>query len=501
MKLLAAFAGASGVLAFAPFGWMAAGLISLGTLVWLLERTTTAKAGFALGLWWGMGYFVAGVSWLYVALERYGAMMPALAAFFVLLFCAYLALYPALAAALYVRCLRWQAGGAYGRAGLFAALWCVSEWLRGWVFTGFPWLAVGYAHTPPSPLAGWLPLVGVHGTGAIVALLAALAVLIRWREIARTRQALGPAAVLLAVLGISLGGGRAWTEPVGEPLKVSLTQTNFDQASKWDGAHYREVLDTALDLVRASQGELVVLPETALPALAERLPDGYLDQLAGTVTARGGTLVTGILSRDRGERIYNAAIALGAAGEQHYAKRHLVPFGDYSPPLFGWFYRFARIPMSNQSRGAPSQPPLDVSGRKIAVNICYEDVFGGELIARLPEAGLMLNLSNLAWYGDSFAQPQHLQIARVRAMESGRPMLRSTNTGMTALILPDGAIEAVLPAFTRGVLEVAVPAYRGLTPYARWSDWPVLILAFVFVLAAAIRARPRSSPAARGAEN
>ncbi|GHU16525.1 apolipoprotein N-acyltransferase [Betaproteobacteria bacterium] len=480
MRWLAAFvAGSLGVLAFAPFGWILASFVSLGGLVYLLERTPGARSGFAPGFVWGLGYFVAGVSWLYVALERYGGMPPPLAAAAILLFCAYLALYPALAGACY---LRWRRGGPYARAAWFAVLWFLSEWLRGWIFTGFPWLAAGYAHTPPSPLAGYISLIGVYGTGAVVALLAALLVLVlmRWREV-RAKNAAVLALVLCGVLGLSWAGRQSRVEPEGEALKISLVQTNIEQALKWNPAHYREVLTTALELVHAAQGDVVVLPESALPALVDRLPGGYLEQLSAPVVARGGALVTGVFVSDAEARIYNAAVSVGAGARQHYAKRHLVPFGEYSPPFFGWFYQLAHIPMSDQSRGAAAQPPLDLLGRQIALNICYEDVFGDELIDRLPAAGLMLNLSNLAWYGDSFAQAQHLQIAQVRAMESGRPMLRSTNTGMTALVLPDGTVAASLPAFTRGVLEVAVPAYRGLTPYARWGDWPMLVLAWVGV--------------------
>jgi len=169
---------------------------------------------------------------------------------------------------------------------------------------------------------------------------------------------------------------------------------------------------------------------------------------------------------------------------QFYAKQHLVPFGEYSPPLFGWFYRLASIPMSDQTRGASDQAPMALDGQRVALNICYEDVFGAELIRALPQATLMLNISNLAWYGDSHAQPQHLQIARVRALETGRPMLRSTNTGMTALVQPDGQVAAVLPAFERGVLRVDVQGYQGLTPYARWGDRLVLGLALLVVVAA-----------------
>src|SRR5690606_23529300 len=192
-------------------------------------------------------------------------------------------------------------------------------------------------------------------------------------------------------------------------------------------------------------------------------------------------------------RIHNAVASLGASPSQSYAKRHLAPFGEYSPPLFGWVYALADIPMSDQPPGAADQPPLVLAGRRVADHLCYQDVFGRELLSA---PGLMLNVSNLAWYGDSLAQPQQLQIARVRALETGRPMLRATNTGMTAVVRPDGRVEAVLPPFERGILRAEVRAHAGLTPYARWGDGAALLLS-ALGLAAAGHARRRAGFAPR----
>jgi apolipoprotein N-acyltransferase len=479
----AAVAGALAVAAFAPLAWFPLAFVSLAMLAALLERTSSARAGFGLGFAWGLGAFGAGVSWLYIALERYGGMNPLLAAFAIFLFCAYLALYPAIAGAIYVR---WRAGCAVQRALLFAAAWLLAEWLRGTLFTGFPWLSIGYTQTPPSPLAGYFALIGVYGVGALTAFAAALAAFCATAPGCARKKAVMLFAVPAALV-FATGEGlsrHAWVAPEGEPLAVSLVQPNIEQSLKWDPESFVEVLRINADLVRAARGDVVVLPETAL-ALLDWLPRDYLDMLTDIVGERGGVLLTGVLAQETGQ-YRNSAIALGAGGGQHYAKRHLVPFGEYSPPLFDWFYRLVNIPMSQQVPGERAQAPFTLHGRHIAANICYEDVFGSELISSLPQAGLMLNLSNLAWYGDSLAQPQHLQIARVRAMEGGRPMLRSTNTGMTALALPDGSVPAVLPAFTRGVLETRVPAYRGSTPYARWADAPALAGAFIILAVLAL---------------
>lgn len=517
-RLIALLAGGASVFAFAPFGLFPLAFASLAVLAGLLGRAARRRDGFALGFAWGFGAFAAGVSWLYVALERYGGMPAALAALAIALFCAYLALYPALAGAAFVA-LRGKGGAAASAAGnavgtgraapagppsapapvrraaLFGALWLLAEWLRGVVFTGFPWLAIGYSQTPPSPLGGLLPLIGVYGAGGLAAFVAALFAFVPRADWLRPRRAWRP---LAAVIVLAAGGagllGTAWTTPAGAPLAVALVQTNFEQGLKWDPERFDDVLRGNLDLVRAAFMQpqppaLVVLPETTVPTLLDRLPAGYLELFARLAADAGGDLVMGAFRSDEDGRIYNAALSLGSAPVQHYAKRHLVPFGEYSPPLFGWFYRLADIPMSDQTRGAPDQPPMRFGDQRVALNICYEDLFGAELIRALPAATLLLNLSNLAWYGDSLAQPQHLQIARVRALETGRPMLRATNTGMTAVVQPDGRVTGALPGFERGVLRATVQGHAGLTPYARAGNGPALALAVTVVLVPMLRRR------------
>ena len=491
--LLALLAGGASVAAFAPFEFYPLALLSLAVLVALLERVPGPRAGFALGFAWGFGAFVGGVSWLYVSLNRYGGVPMPLAALAIGLFCAYLALYPALVGLAYRRL---RGGGAVASAFTFGALWVLGEWLRGVMLTGFPWLAIGYSQTPPSPLAGFLPVLGVYGVGGIVAVLAALLVLPRWTA----RFPVVPALLVVAALG---GGGLlgriAWTAPVGEPLSVALVQTNVEQGLKWSPEHFMSVLQTNARLVRDTAADLVVLPESTLPALAEHLPDGYLDLLDAFARDNGAALVFGVFHRDDAGHIYNGALSLGSAPGQRYAKQHLVPFGEYSPPLFGWFYAIADMPMSDQTRGAPDQPPMRFGDQRVALNICYEDLFGAELLRSLPEATVLLNISNLAWFGDSLALPQHLQIGRIRAIETGRPMLRSTNTGMTAVVQPDGTVSAVLPQFEEGVLRAEVRGYAGTTPYVRTGNLPVLLAALAVVVAAALGAalgaRGRRQPA------
>ncbi|HHW63541.1 MAG TPA: hypothetical protein GX403_06225, partial [Rhodocyclaceae bacterium] len=319
--VVALLAGGASVFAYAPFEWYPLALIAVGMLAWLLAGVARIRHGFALGFAWGFGAFVGGVSWLYVALERYGGMPAPLAALAIALFCAYLALYPGLAGAAFVALLRRRTGlrssvaaaaagavGAFAHAGvehslsadkpaacasaaptgpvlaaaLFGALWLLAEWLRGVVFTGFPWLALGYSQTPPSPLAGYLPLIGVYGVGGLAAFVAALVVFLPAGRGTPARR-WAPVAVVGVVLVLGMGlAGRAWTVPTGAPLPVALVQTNFEQSLKWDPDRFADVLQVNLDLVRAGFADderpaLVVLPETTLPTLLDRLPEGYLD--------------------------------------------------------------------------------------------------------------------------------------------------------------------------------------------------------------------------------
>ncbi|MCX7149938.1 MAG: apolipoprotein N-acyltransferase [Rhodocyclales bacterium] len=466
--------GALCVLGFAPFGaYFAAYLavspaptLALGGLFLLWRKASTPREAMLLGLAWGAGCFLFGVSWIYVSLSQFGGMAPPAAAGATLLFCLYLALFPALAGGLF---LRWRRNTSRDVL-LFAGLWTLAEWLRGALFTGFPWLAVGYSQSPPSPLAGWASVLGVYGVGFIVALIGGLVGLMSatgWRR---------PAAWLSIIALLGLGGLLSrmdWTQAAGAPVSVSLLQGNVPQSLKWDPKRLPLSVDTYLSLAKAHPATLTVLPETALPLFFNEVPREVLRGLTGH-----GSALIGVAVSTTGGGYTNGAVALTPElGAHAYAKRHLVPFGEYAPPGFAWFFRFAHIPMSDFTAGPPRQEPLNIAGQRIAPNICYEDLFGEELLGALPTATLLVNLSNTAWFGDSLAQPQHLQIAQLRAIETGRVMLRATNTGMTAMVGPDGAIMAALPPFTAAALVVQAQGRTGLTPYARWGNLLALLIA------------------------
>ena len=494
-RLFAFLLGGVCVFGFAPFDQFGATAvppaptlvcISLGGL-FLLWRDASVRQAAERGLAWGAGFFLGGVSWIYVSLSQFSGMAPPLAALATLLFCLYLALFPALAGAAF----------AYFRSSrnhdiaLFGGLWMLSEWLRGTLFTGFPWLAVGYSQSPPSPLAGFAPILGVYGVGFLVALCSAgLASALVNKEHRRIT-----AIALLTVLSMGwLLRGIEWTSPVGKPLSVSLLQGNVPQSVKWDPQRLWLSVDRYVSLAQRNPATLTVLPETALPLFFSEVPQEMLDDLT-----RHGQVILGIPIGTRGGGYSNGAVLLPAqrtASEESrpaekaidkalpaYAKRHLVPFGEFTPPGFDWFFRLAQIPFSSFTAGATRQPAFLVGEQRIAANICYEDLFGEELLTGLNEATLLLNLSNTAWFGDSLAQPQHLQIARLRALETGRVMLRATNTGMTAMILPNGQVAAMLTPFSAGALTVSAQGYQGLTPYARWGNLFALLLAVIAIIA------------------
>ncbi len=464
-RLIAAFLlGGVSVLGFAPFGIFPLPLIALAALVLLLSGAR-ARAAAWLAYAFGLGFFLAGVSWVYVSMHEFGGMSLPLAGLAAVLFCGVLAIYPALAGYVYAR----LASGRFATdALLFAGAWTLTEWLRGWVLSGFPWLALGYAQTPPSPLAGYASLLGVYGVGFVGSLIAALLGL-AWHH---RERALRAVVAVIVLCGAGYGLLQiAWTEPVGKPLRVTLLQGNIEQSLKWRPERLSESLRTYLRLASAHPADLVVLPETAVPLMLDQLPQDYVAELR-----RHGDVLLGVPSRDEQGRFYNTAVLFDAAPPRLYSKRHLVPFGEFTPPAFAWTLALLHVPMSDFSAGAANQPPLESAGQKIAVNICYEDVFGEEIIRALPEATLLVNLSNTAWFGDSLAQPQHLQIAQMRALETGRTMLRATNTGMTAIVTPQGHVERELQPFTEDALVGEAQGYSGATPYVRWGNAAVLFL-------------------------
>ncbi|HEX4985472.1 MAG TPA: apolipoprotein N-acyltransferase [Burkholderiales bacterium] len=479
--------GAAAVAGFSPFGLYALPVASLAGLALVWRRCASARAAALAGFSFGAGLFLAGVSWVYVSLHVYGGMAAPVAALFTLAFCTILACYPAVAGALLARLP--VRNDACRLLLAFPALWTASEWLRGWLFTGFPWLAIGYSQVPSSPLAGYAPLGGVFGVSlAAAALAGAGALLAEGLAARRHRDAAIAACVAVALVAAgALARQHAWTQPLpGEPLPVTLLQGNIPQELKWRPERAIATLETYRELMHEAPGRLVLLPETALPVLDVDLPKDYLDALAAGPARNGGDVLYGIAELDASGRYFNSVRSAGTAPVQTYRKHHLVPFGDYFPmrSLLGWIMQLLHIPMSDFSRGEAVQKPMRVAGQEVAVNICYEDAFGEEIIRQLPQATLLANFTNDAWWGDTIASRQHLQIAQMRAAETGRPMLRATNTGVTAVIGADGAVLATAPEFSTTSLNAEVHGYSGSTPYVRWGNLGMLALCALMLLAA-----------------
>ena len=486
--LIALGAGVLHALSFAPWNLPWLQLLALAALFMLTAQTQRALSAAALGIAFGLGWFGVGVSWVYISMHVYGLMPAVIAGLATAAFCAFLALYPALALGVAQRI----APSPFLRLALvLPATWTLSEWLRGTLFTGFPWLASGYAHTD-GPLAGFAPLLGVYGITLAAALFAgALAVLALPLNERDVRGYLWFAAVAAATLvgGLVLGQQR-WTHPVGAPIRVKLVQANLPQDTKFTIEGLTRAFDDHWRLMQGERADLVALPESVFPVPLEMVPPEALDAFRNYTDERRSALIFGVFIEEPGQAYYNSAVgrAPDATKWQRYSKRQLVPFGEFIPWGFRWFVDLMQMPIGDQQRGRADQLPMELAGQRISVNICYEDLFG-HVIRRAwhdpkQEPTIMLNLSNLAWFEDSIALPQHLQISRMRALETQHPMLRATNTGATAIIDATGSVAAQMPNNTAGALDGIVQGQGGLTPFLRHGNVPALVLCALMLAAA-----------------
>lgn len=483
--IIALLAGALGVAAFAPLGWYPLAYLSLAVLFhqWLGDAPREALRHGAL---YGLGYFGAGVSWVYVSVHTYGHVTPLPAALVTSALVLYLCLFPALLGYGLKRAL--PDTPPLPLLIAFAAGWIVFEWLRGWLFTGFPWLTVGSSQVD-ALLAGYAPLAGVYGVGLAAALTAALLVALPRR---------GTWLPALLALGVVWAGGFLldrveWTEARGASLKVALVQGNIAQETKWAPENLKHTLTRYMTLTfDLAPTDLVVWPETAIPAFYDQMEDSLIPQLDAELKTTRTVLLTGIPVLDKASwRYYNSVVSLGEA-HRFYYKQHLVPFGEYLPlrGLIGNSLDALAVPNADFSSGGESQPLLEVAGNPVATSICYEVVFAEEIRRALPQAALLVNVSNDGWFGASLAPHQHLEMARLRAKETGRPMLRATNTGISALIDHTGRIIARSPQFEEAVVTGDITPRRGATPYVLLGNTPVVILSVLCLLAASLVRRP-----------
>jgi apolipoprotein N-acyltransferase len=485
--LLASAAGGLTVLAFAPFSVFVVAFLSLPLLYELLVRST-AREGFLVGWGFGIGLMGFGVYWIRISLNEYGNMAPWLAYLMTFLLVASMALYYGAAGAL---ASGLKTGPSWsGPLLAFPAVWVLTEWLRGWLFSGFPWLTIGYSQID-SPLGGFAPIAGVYGVSLAVALCAGLLwALVRLQG--RARYAALSGLVLILLTGAVLGRVE-WTEPDGEGFFATVVQGNIPQDLKWDPDLRIPSLRTYLKYTRENWGsDLIVWPETAVPDYLHRVRDPFIRPLAQEAREHGAEMVIGVPIMDLEARAYfNALISIGTA-EDVYRKRHLVPFGEFIPfrDWLGPFAEVFEVPMSDFSVGTALRPLLRVGEHLAGVSICYEDAFPDEVRQAMPEASYLINVSNDAWFGDSLAPRQHLEMARMRALENGRWLLRSTNTGISAILDHRGDVVGVVPPFERGAFTAEVQPRRGATPFVHLGNSFAIGVAFL-MLAVCVSFVPR----------
>lgn len=466
-------------LGFAPFEIYPLTIVGVAALFALFEGVPPGEAA-GRGFAFGAGTFLAGTYWLYISIHIFGQAPVIVAVVLMLVLVSIMGAYFALMGFVANRWLRVNSGPLRWLL-MLPALWILVEWLRGFLFSGFPWLSVGYSQTN-SALGGWAPLLGVYGVSAAAAMSGgALLALIRGGLHARVL------AVTLVTVLWAVGywsQGRAWTQPMGDPLEVSLIQGAVSQDLKWVPEQLIPTMDLYRDLTLENLGsDLIIWPEAAIPAPFHKVQN-YLSAVNAEASARGSAIMLGILRQDPVTKQYENSLLVLGSETQVYTKRHLVPFGEYFPvPDFvrEWM-RLMSLPYSDTAAGDAVQSPLNVANQQVAASICYEDAFGAEQLVFFPGATLLVNVSNDAWFGDSIAPHQHLQISRMRAKEVGRYLLRSTNTGISAVIDERGTVKARVPQFETQVLTAPAQPFEGSTPYARVGNWAIVTSAGLIVL-------------------
>jgi apolipoprotein N-acyltransferase len=474
--------GAIFTLSFAPLGcYLLAPLLILPLLVACLYSPPRRVARFAFAF--GSGLFLFGTYWLYTSIHVFGRAPLWIAIVLMLGLVVIMSGWFALIGWLTATLTR----GRVGRLVLAApAAWVAVEWFRGWFLTGFPWLSLGYSQID-SPLAGWLPLGGVYAASFLAVFSAAAFVMVLATS-GRARRFALALTVLPWLAGAGLGAV-TWSAPAGPALKATIVQGGVSQDRKWLPEQFLPTLRLYRDSVAAhADSDLILWPEVAIPAVIDEVGD-YLDSFQPALQDSGRSLLLGILERDNGD-IYNSVLMLDGKVRQIYRKRHLVPFGEFFPVpdrVREWM-RLMSLPNTDMTAGDAEQPLLTTAkGQQLAVAICYEDAYGVEQLYALPDATMLINVSNDAWFGESIAPHQHLEIARVRSLEAGRFTIRATNNGISAFIGPRGEILQTAPQFKYATLTAEVTPMGGSTPYAVLGNWPVIGLSVFLILGLALR--------------
>jgi apolipoprotein N-acyltransferase len=479
-----------------PLWWLQ--IIALAVLAGLVQRAADEKWAALLGWLFATTWLVGSTWWLFTSMHTFGGLAAPLAALAVLALSGFLALYYAAACAFYKRYGLLAQQNIARAAIVFAACWLFAELARDTWFTGFPWGASGYAHVQ-GPLAGYAPWVGAYGIGFVASLLATLLACVVMASGARRWLQWGSVAAV-AVLAMALPGWLVAPTAAAPTTGVTLLQGNIPQGEKFDNSKGIPVaLDWYAQQLALATTTMVIAPETAIPVLPQQLPEAYWKNLGNRFATGSQAALVGVPLGGYVEGYTNSAMGFkpGQKEAYIYSKHHLVPFGEFIPPLFKWFTEMMNIPLGDFNRGEVGQASFDWAGQRWAPNICYEDLFGSELAARFKDPAaaptVLVNMSNIGWFGNSIAIDQHLHISRMRALELGRPMVRATNTGPTVVINHQGQVTHSLERHTRGVLVGEVQGRTGITPYAGWAarlgQWPLWLLAIAIALGALLRRR------------
>ena len=506
------FSLSMGTLMTLGFGPWHLAVFAFPSLMFLFWHWRHHSRAWSLSWFWGLGYFASGVSWVYVSLSSFTDIGHVLSFVATFIFCAYLALFPMIGYAFYrLTCFFSPRNSVTPVSQLFfpmtmAICFTLSEWLRSWLFTGFSWLSVGYSQIE-SPLFHFAPLSGVHGITLIVCLLSAFIVAESVPLFQKLKPIILPACkkasvtenqciiaskarliALVAILCLPLSGmlfsQTTWTKRTGSPLNIAILQGNVSQNIKWQNHGVSESLQRYQQLFKAIRDkqkiDLTILPEAAIPTWLHLIPRAWVSDM----TQNGGLIMGSIFKMPQGNANGAVFFKQGEPSQsriQYYIKKRLVPFGEYRPPLFGWAYDALNIPISDLIQGHADQPLFETNDQLLAVNLCYEALYGQDLGAKASHSTILATLSDTSWFGSSLAQPQFFDILRMRAKEQAKPLIAVNNTGLWGLIDKKGQPPNNLSKNTSGLDVLTVQGYRGMTPYAKWGNWPVILFCFIFL--------------------
>ena len=465
--------GALSVLAYAPFNFYPLIFLSIIGLLYITNKNESANTKSFI---FGSGFFVVGIYWIYICLQQFGGMPSFIALVSTLSLCLFLALF----------FLPFSLFNKYKNNIFFIpAFFTLIELLRSFIFTGFPWLSLGYSQVPHSPLVGYLPILGIHGISFLVLLSAVLI----FQIFRKNKKKLYLIFFLFFIWSFGeFLKGIEWSKPIGKTVSTSLIQGNISQDKKWNKNMVNESLNHYEKLILDSDASLIILPETSIPIEVNAIPKSFIKKIQNHIAHNEGYIIFGAIELSMG-RYFNSAFVLGKNYEASYRKNHLVPFGEFIPfeKYLRYIYQnWLNIPFTNLSKGKQRSVDLfKIKDLNFAINICYEDVFGNEIASHYKyrsEPNVLVNISNDAWYGKSIAAEQHLQISQARAIENKRMMIRSTNTGVTAFIGKDGKVLKKLPQFTSGGLSYDVQGYTGATPYMLFNNFIIYFLCILILL-------------------